>query len=105
MPLPLLRAVTSLWIVIIVGIVFSLVLMLWPLGLKRLVQLNSAIEAGVGMKPMRVMKMTNLCKQPLLLMPQGDPKATTVNAGDALICANFRPDRAREITRAFTEGD
>lgn len=24
--------------------------------------------------------------------------------GDALICANFRPDRAREITRAFTEG-
>lgn len=23
--------------------------------------------------------------------------------GDALICANFRPDRAREITRAFTE--
>lgn len=28
-----------------------------------------------------------------------------VNDGDALICANFRPDRAREITRAFTEGD
>jgi len=29
----------------------------------------------------------------------------TVDDGDALICANFRPDRAREITRAFTEGD
>lgn len=28
----------------------------------------------------------------------------TVNDGDAVICANFRPDRAREITRAFTEG-
>lgn len=27
-----------------------------------------------------------------------------VNDGDAIICANFRPDRAREITRAFTEG-
>jgi len=27
-----------------------------------------------------------------------------VDDGDALICANFRPDRAREITRAFTEG-
>jgi len=25
--------------------------------------------------------------------------------GDALICANFRPDRAREITRAFVSGD
>lgn len=33
----------------------------------------------------------------------GNPKGT-VNDGDALICANFRPDRAREITRAFTEG-
>lgn len=29
----------------------------------------------------------------------------TLAEGDALICANFRPDRAREITRAFTEGD
>jgi len=25
----------------------------------------------------------------------------TINDGDTLICANFRPDRAREITRAF----
>lgn len=29
----------------------------------------------------------------------------TIEDGDALICANFRPDRAREITRAFTEGE
>lgn len=35
---------------------------------------------------------------------EGNPKGT-VNDGDAVICANFRPDRAREITRAFTEGD
>jgi 2,3-bisphosphoglycerate-independent phosphoglycerate mutase len=28
-----------------------------------------------------------------------------VNDGDTLICANFRPDRAREITRCFVEGD
>lgn len=27
-----------------------------------------------------------------------------VEEGDALICANFRPDRAREITRCFVEG-
>ncbi len=34
----------------------------------------------------------------------GEPLAT-VQDGDALICANFRPDRAREITRSFVEGD
>ncbi len=28
-----------------------------------------------------------------------------VEDGDAIICFNFRPDRAREITRAFVEGD
>lgn len=34
----------------------------------------------------------------------GQPVAT-VQDGDALICANFRPDRAREITRCFVEDD
>ena len=34
----------------------------------------------------------------------GQPKGQ-ISDGDAVICANFRPDRAREITRAFTEGD
>lgn len=34
----------------------------------------------------------------------GQPVAT-VQDGDALICANFRPDRAREITRSFVEGE
>ncbi len=29
----------------------------------------------------------------------------TVNDGDAVICANFRPDRSREITRAFVADD
>ena len=29
----------------------------------------------------------------------------TIGDGDAVICANFRPDRSREITRAFVEGD
>lgn len=28
-----------------------------------------------------------------------------VQSGDVVICANFRPDRAREITRAFVEGE
>lgn len=37
---------------------------------------------------------------------QKDGSAVGIVAdGDALICANFRPDRSREITRAFVEGD
>lgn len=35
---------------------------------------------------------------------QGQPLGL-VEDGDTLICANFRPDRAREITRAFVEGE
>lgn len=32
-------------------------------------------------------------------------KAATVNDGDAIIMANFRPDRARQITRIFVDPD
>ncbi len=35
----------------------------------------------------------------------GDPAANRVRAGDALLYVNFRPDRARQLTRAFTEPD
>jgi len=35
---------------------------------------------------------------------QGVPLGV-VSEGDTLICANFRPDRAREITRCFVEGE
>ena len=35
---------------------------------------------------------------------QGAAKGVVAD-GDTLICANFRPDRAREITRAFVESD
>ena len=35
---------------------------------------------------------------------QGQPKGT-VQDGDVIICANFPPDRAREITRTFVLGD
>ncbi|MDO6748698.1 2,3-bisphosphoglycerate-independent phosphoglycerate mutase, partial [Gilvimarinus sp. 1_MG-2023] len=33
----------------------------------------------------------------------GEP--APVQDGDAIICFNFRPDRSRELTRAFVEGD
>ncbi len=34
----------------------------------------------------------------------GQPKGV-ISDGDAVICANFRPDRAREITRCFVDGE
>ncbi len=42
--------------------------------------------------------------QPTVVMQGGKPVAT-VEAGDSIIFFNFRPDRAREITRAFIEPD
>lgn len=35
----------------------------------------------------------------------GSPPQGCINDGDGVICFNFRADRAREITRAFTEKD
>ena len=42
--------------------------------------------------------------QPTVILQGGKPVAT-VEAGDSIIFFNFRPDRAREITRAFIEPD
>ncbi len=40
----------------------------------------------------------------LITAPQGG-EAATVSDGDGVICFNFRADRVREITRAFTQPD
>jgi len=40
--------------------------------------------------------------KPTVIMKNGSPVAT-VGENDSIIFFNFRPDRAREITRAFTE--
>lgn len=42
--------------------------------------------------------------KPTVVTQDGQPVAT-VEAGDSIIFFNFRPDRAREITRAFIEQD
>jgi len=42
--------------------------------------------------------------QPTVIVKNGKPLAT-VEANDSIIFFNFRPDRAREITRAFIEPD
>ena len=42
--------------------------------------------------------------EPIVIMKDGKPSAT-VKAGDAIIFFNFRPDRAREISRCFCDDD
>jgi 2,3-bisphosphoglycerate-independent phosphoglycerate mutase len=42
--------------------------------------------------------------KPTVIVENGKPVAT-VESGDAIVFFNFRPDRAREITRAFIEPD
>jgi 2,3-bisphosphoglycerate-independent phosphoglycerate mutase len=42
--------------------------------------------------------------KPAIIMKDGQPVATIGN-GDAIIFYNFRPDRARQITRAFCDDD
>ena len=41
---------------------------------------------------------------PTVIMQNGKPVAT-IKTGDSVICFNFRPDRAREITRTFIQPD
>lgn len=42
--------------------------------------------------------------KPTVIVKDGKPTAT-IDAGDSVIFFNFRPDRAREITRAFVDPD
>ncbi|WP_372777284.1 2,3-bisphosphoglycerate-independent phosphoglycerate mutase [Litorivivens sp.] len=42
--------------------------------------------------------------KPTLIVPEGE-QAVKIDDGDAILFMNFRADRAREITRAFTDAD
>ncbi len=39
------------------------------------------------------------------VVQKGGKPVGTINAGDSVVCFNFRPDRAREITRPFIQPD
>ncbi|MEN8140011.1 MAG: 2,3-bisphosphoglycerate-independent phosphoglycerate mutase [Thermodesulfobacteriota bacterium] len=43
--------------------------------------------------------------KPMVLCQQGDEPLATINDGDGIIFFNFRADRARELTKAFTAPD
>ena len=43
--------------------------------------------------------------KPIVIVDDNDKPAATIRDGDSVIFFNFRSDRARQITRAFTEAD
>ena len=79
----------------------------------RIQKAYEAISCGVGDKadcPICAMKnsykneKTDEFVVPCVIQEDGKPVAT-VEAGDSMIFFNFRPDRAREITRAFIDAN
>ncbi|HBQ64776.1 MAG TPA: 2,3-bisphosphoglycerate-independent phosphoglycerate mutase, partial [Clostridiales bacterium] len=60
---------------------------------------SEAVEASYKRK-----EMDEFVVPTVITNDRGSPLAT-VSAGDAVIFFNFRPDRAREITRAFVDAD
>ena len=80
---------------------------------ERVERAYRAMTAGVGIaaassaeaiEAAYAADQTDEFVQPRVIQHQGAP-AATVSDGDGLICFNFRSDRAREITRAFTQDD
>ena len=79
----------------------------------RVEQAYKAITAGVGVEaadPVKAIadsyaeEVTDEFVKPTVIMENGAPVAT-IKDGDSVVFFNFRPDRAREITRAFCADD
>ena len=65
---------------------------------------NQAASAPAGIQASYDAEVYDEFVQPLVVMEDGKPVAT-VSDGDSVIFFNFRPDRAREITRAFCDDE
>lgn len=59
-----------------------------------------ATDAVAAVEASYAAGVTDEFVKPIVLTKDGAPIAL-INAGDSLICFNFRPDRMRQITRAF----
>ncbi len=79
----------------------------------RVEQAYKAITKGVGVEANNPVKaiadsyaeeVTDEFVKPTVIMENGAPVAT-ISDGDSVVFFNFRPDRAREITRAFCADD
>ena len=65
------------------------------------IKADSAIQAITNSY---IQEITDEFVLPTVITKNGQPVAT-INAGDPVIFFNFRPDRAREITRVFVDPD
>ncbi len=76
---------------------------------ERLVKAYDAMTVAEGMHadsaPAAVENAYERDENDEFVLPTVVEPAVTVNDGDAMIMFNFRPDRAREITRAFSDPD
>jgi 2,3-bisphosphoglycerate-independent phosphoglycerate mutase len=61
---------------------------------------SAAIEASYARDP----RGDEFIQPTIILGPNGEP-LPRIQSGDAVICFNFRADRVRQITRAFTQPD
>ena len=86
---------------------------------NRVVKAYDAMVKGEGQRvtdPVEAVKKSYVTKDengslltdefiiPMVICENGEPVAK-VSPNDSVICFNFRPDRAREITRAFTDDE
>ena len=65
---------------------------------------DEAVSATEGIQASYDKDVTDEFVVPMVIMKDGAPTAT-VKDGDSIIFFNFRPDRAREITRTFCDDD
>ncbi len=65
---------------------------------------NPAVSATEGVQASYDVDVTDEFVEPIVIQEDGKPLAT-VQDHDSIIFFNFRPDRAREITRAFVDED
>lgn len=66
--------------------------------------LHATVAAGAVARSYEEGDTDEFVKPTVIIKETGDPVAT-VRDGDSVIFYNFRPDRAREITRAFVDGE
>ncbi len=65
---------------------------------------NTAPDGEAAMQNSYDNKVFDEFVVPCVIMREGKPVAT-IREDDSIICFNFRPDRAREITRSFVQPD
>ena len=65
---------------------------------------ETADSAAAGIQASYDKEVTDEFVRPFVVLKNGAPTAT-IKDGDSIVFFNFRPDRAREITRAFCDDD